>query len=92
MREGLRAVLERAPDIEIVGEAKDGVETWQMVAELRPDILLLDLVMPGLRPFEVEKWVRTKESSKNNPIFARVFPVKSEVINGQVLTIRKPLR
>lgn len=27
--------------------------------ELRPDILLLDLVMPGLRPFEVEKWVRT---------------------------------
>ncbi|HDD24312.1 MAG TPA: response regulator transcription factor, partial [Chloroflexi bacterium] len=41
-----------------MGEAKDGVETQQMMAELRPDILLLDLVMPGLRPFEVEKWVR----------------------------------
>lgn len=58
-RKGIRATLERAPGIEIVGEAKDGVETQQMVAELRPDILLLDLVMPGLRPFEVEKWVRT---------------------------------
>ena len=58
MREGLRAILEGAPDIEVVGEAKDGVETQQMMAELRPDILLLDLVMPGLRPFEVEKWVR----------------------------------
>lgn len=58
MREGLCTVLEGAPDIEVVGEAKDDVETQQMVAELRPDILLLDLVMPGLRPFEVEKWVR----------------------------------
>ena len=58
IREGLRTVLEEAPDIEVVGEARDGVETRQMVAELRPDILLLDLVMPGLRPFEVEEWVR----------------------------------
>ncbi len=58
VREGLRTVLEGAPDIEIVGEARDGVETRQMVAELRPDILLLDLVMPDLRPFEVEEWVR----------------------------------
>ncbi|MFQ6100540.1 MAG: response regulator [Anaerolineae bacterium] len=61
-RAGIRAVLEEAPDIEVVGEAKDGVEAKQMVAELRPDILLLDLVMPGLRPFEVEKWVRTNYS------------------------------
>ena len=62
MREGLRTVLEEAPDIEVVGEAKDGVETQQMVAEFRPDILLLDLVMPGLRPFEIEKWVRANYS------------------------------
>lgn len=59
MREGIRTVLERASDIEVVGEATDGVETQQMVAGLRPDILLLDLVMSGLQPFEVEKWVRT---------------------------------
>jgi len=58
-RVGIRAVLDKAPDIEVVGEAKDGIEARQMVAGLRPDILLLDLVMPGLRPFEVEEWVRT---------------------------------
>jgi DNA-binding NarL/FixJ family response regulator len=57
-RIGVHAVLEDAPDIEVVGEAKDGTEAKQMVAELRPHVLLLDLVMPGLRPFEVEEWVR----------------------------------
>ena len=58
MRKGLRAVLEETLDIEVVGEAKDGVETRRMVVEFRPNILLLDLVMPDLRPFEVEKLVR----------------------------------
>lgn len=58
-RKGIRAVLEEAPDIEVIGEAKDGVEAKQMVDELRPDVLLLDLVMPGLRPSKIEEWVRT---------------------------------
>ncbi|MDY7080259.1 MAG: response regulator transcription factor [Chloroflexota bacterium] len=58
-RAGIRAILEEASNIEVVGEAKDGVEAQQLVAELGPDILLLDLVMPGPRPSEVEKWVRT---------------------------------
>jgi NarL family two-component system response regulator LiaR len=58
-RAGIRAILEKELDIEIVGEAENGLEAERMVSELRPDILLLDLVMPGLRPYEVEKWVRT---------------------------------
>jgi DNA-binding NarL/FixJ family response regulator len=45
-------------DIELVGEAKDGIEAQRMVSELRPDILLLDLVMPGPRPSEIDAWVR----------------------------------
>ncbi len=55
---GLHAILEQALDIE-VGEARDGVEAQQLVTDLRPEVLLLDLVMPGLRPFEIEEWVRT---------------------------------
>lgn len=59
-RQGVRAILEKAPDIEIVGEAKDGDETKKMVAELRPNILLLDLKMPHmLSPAALEEWVRT---------------------------------
>jgi DNA-binding NarL/FixJ family response regulator len=57
-RAGIRATLEQAPDITVVGEAGDGTQAQTLVAQLQPDVLLLDLVMPGLRSFEVEKWVR----------------------------------
>jgi NarL family two-component system response regulator LiaR len=57
-RRGIRAILEEAQDIEVVGEAENGIEAQELIAKLRPDILLLDLVMPGLQPFEVERWVR----------------------------------
>lgn len=58
-REGVRSILERVPDIRIVGEAEEGDEIKQKVAELRPQILLLDLHMPNLSPAQLEKWVRT---------------------------------
>ncbi len=58
MRVGIRFALEQVPDIQVVGEAQDGEEAKQMVARLRPDILLLDLIMPGPRSSEVEVWIR----------------------------------
>lgn len=59
-RAGIRAMLElAADDIEIVGEAQNGDEAINLIKKLKPQILLLDLIMPGLRPAEVEKWVRT---------------------------------
>lgn len=57
-RAGIRAILAQAEDMEVIGEAKDGYEAQQLVAKLRPQILLLDLKMPGPRPAEIEKWVR----------------------------------
>jgi DNA-binding NarL/FixJ family response regulator len=59
-REGVRSILDKAPDMQIVGEAADGNQIKQMVADLCPDILLLDLKMPNLSPAELEKWVREK--------------------------------
>lgn len=56
--EGVRSILEKAPEIKIVGEAQDGNEIKPMVAKLRPRILLLDLKMPNLNPVEMERWVR----------------------------------
>ncbi len=56
--EGVRSILEKAPDMEIVAEVQDGNEIKPKVAELRPRILLLDLKMPNLDPVEMEKWVR----------------------------------
>lgn len=57
-RAGIRATLAQADDLEIVGEAQNGIEVQQMVAELRPRILLLDLRMPDLAPAKLEMWVR----------------------------------
>jgi len=48
VREGLRLILETAEGIEIVGEASDGAECLQLVPELKPDVILMDLQMPRM--------------------------------------------
>ncbi len=47
VREGLRLLLGDEPDIEIVGEAEDGEAAARLVDELRPDVVLMDIEMPG---------------------------------------------
>ncbi|GAB4575193.1 MAG: response regulator transcription factor [Anaerolineae bacterium] len=48
VRAGLRLLLEQQGDLQVVGEASDGLQALNMVRELKPDVLLLDLSMPGL--------------------------------------------
>jgi DNA-binding NarL/FixJ family response regulator len=48
VREGLRAVLAAEPDLTVVGESGDGEEAVRRVTELRPDVVLMDLRLPGL--------------------------------------------
>lgn len=48
VRQGLRVFLELEPDLEVVGEAADGAEAAELTAQLLPDVVLLDLVMPGV--------------------------------------------
>jgi NarL family two-component system response regulator LiaR len=55
VREGTREMLERDPSLDIVGEAEDGAQTVSLVAELRPDVVLLDLGLPSLNGIEVAR-------------------------------------
>jgi len=48
VREGLRAYLELEPDIQVIGEARDGQEAVRRASELQPDVVLMDLVMPNM--------------------------------------------
>lgn len=57
-RAGIRAVLNETSDIQVIGEAENGFQAERMVAELHPNILLLDLVMPWPTSRQLEKWVR----------------------------------
>ena len=58
MRAGIRTILEKTSGIEVVGEAGDGEEVRRLAEELCPQVLLLDLRMPGPRPEETVAWVR----------------------------------
>jgi NarL family two-component system response regulator YdfI len=52
VREGLRAILEAAPDLTPVGEAADGAEAVRLAGELSPDVVLMDLRMPNMDGIE----------------------------------------
>jgi DNA-binding NarL/FixJ family response regulator len=52
VRAGIASLLEDIADVDVVGEASDGVQTLKLASELEPDILFLDLTMPGMSGFE----------------------------------------
>lgn len=60
VREGLRSILKDDPEVKIVGEAGDGEKTLDLIAKLHPDIVLLDIKMPGMDGVEVCRRVQTQ--------------------------------
>jgi two-component system response regulator NreC len=60
VRQGLRALLEEESGFTVVGEAKDGPETIALTESLRPDVLVVDLMMPGVGGLEVMRQVGRK--------------------------------
>lgn len=59
VRQGLRMLLDAKAHIEIVGEAADGESAVQMAETLRPDVILIDLLMPGVSGVEAIERIRT---------------------------------
>jgi len=58
VRQGIRAFLELQPDLTVVGEAGSGEAAVRMAAELAPDVVLMDLVMPGIGGVEATRQVK----------------------------------
>ncbi len=58
IRAGLRALFQVEPDLEVVGDARDSEETLRQALELRPDLVLLDITMPGAGGIEITRQLK----------------------------------
>jgi DNA-binding NarL/FixJ family response regulator len=61
-RQGIRTLISAEPDMEVVGEAPNGGDAVDKANEVRPDVVLMDIGMPGLSSFEA-----TRQIKKNRP-------------------------
>src|SRR5204863_5670552 len=71
-REGLRRLLESESGIEVVGEARDATEAIERAHCLKPDVILMDIGMPGLSSFEASRRI-TRELPGRRVIFLTMY-------------------
>jgi DNA-binding NarL/FixJ family response regulator len=60
VREGTRQLLDQSPDMEVVGEASDGVDAVQLTAQLHPDVIVMDVRLPRLNGIEATRSITAK--------------------------------
>jgi two-component system, NarL family, response regulator NreC len=60
VRHGVRSLLQSDPELSVVGEASDGIETVQLVEKLQPEVLVVDLMIPRLNGLEITRQVRQR--------------------------------
>ena len=68
LREGLKRLIDEQPNMEVVGEADNGIAAWQKAKELEPDVVLMDISMPRLNGAEAT--IKIKELCPNVKIVA----------------------
>jgi NarL family two-component system response regulator LiaR len=96
VREGLRALIDTEPGLELVGEAGDGVEAIRLARSLKPDVLLLDLLMPRKDGLEVIAEIKQHELETRILVLTsfaedeKVFPAIKAGAQGYLLKDTTP--
>jgi len=97
LRKGIRALLSTEPDIEVVGETGDGLETVAQAHALRPDVILMDLVMPEMDGIEATRRIAAEQSGVRILVLTsfaaddKVFPAIKAGALGYILKDSGPL-
>jgi len=78
---GLRALLETQPGFTVLGEAADGLKVTSLVERLKPDVLVVDLMMPGLSGFDVTRRV-TKKLPKTHVVILSMYSSEAHVVEA----------
>jgi len=73
VRRGLRALLAGEPDIQVVGAAGDGLEAVAVVERLRPDVLVVDLMMPGINGLEVARQIQQQRAPRTRVVMLSMY-------------------
>lgn len=81
IRTGLQSLLNRKPDIEIVGHAGNGIEALEQVAALDPDVVLMDIRMPGMDGIETTRQL-TAQQCRSAIIILSTFRDDQSVFSG----------
>jgi DNA-binding NarL/FixJ family response regulator len=87
VRQGVRVTLEADPAFQVIGEAADGLEAVRLVERLRPDVLILDLMMPGLNGLDALRIIRQR-SPATRVVVLTMFATESfvaEALQGGAL-------
>jgi len=91
-REGLRRLLESEAGIEVVGEARDASEAIERAHFLKPDVILMDIGMPGLSSFEASRRI-TRELPGRRVIFLTMYEDEEyllQCLDAAVIDVQPP--
>ncbi len=81
LRQGLRALLEKEPDFKVIGEAGDGLEAIALARRLKPEVVVIDVMLPGLNGLDVSHQIK-KHDEKTHIVVLSMFADESYVLRA----------